>query len=193
MACQRIASAGLSDRITVLFSDYRDLRGQFDKLVSLEMIEAVGHQYYDVYFRKCSELLKPEGMMLLQAITIADQRYKAATQKVDFIQRYIFPGGCIPSVTAMNDSLTRTTDMRLFHLEDIGPHYVRTLRAWKENLFKNRDKIKKLGYSDEFFRMWEFYFCYCEGGFTERAISDVQMVLTKPLNRREPILCHVAA
>ncbi len=187
LACQRIASAGLSDRITVLFSDYRDLTGQYDKLVSLEMIEAVGHHYFDSYFGKCSGLLKAEGMMLLQAITIADQSYKGAKRSVDFIKRYIFPGSCIPSVTAMSESITRATDMRVFHLEDIGPHYVKTLRAWRDNLYKNRAQIQKLGYSHEFFRMWEFYFCYCEGGFTERVISDVQMLLTKPKNRREPI------
>jgi cyclopropane-fatty-acyl-phospholipid synthase len=193
LACQRIAAAGLSDRITVLFSDYRDLTGQYDKLVSLEMIEAVGHHYFDSYFGKCSGLLKVEGMMLLQAITIADQNYEAAKRSVDFIKRYIFPGSCIPSVTAMSESITRATDMRVFHLEDIGPHYVRTLRAWRDNLYKNRAKIHRLGYSDEFFRMWEFYFCYCEGGFTERVISDVQMLLTKPKNRREPIPCIQAA
>jgi cyclopropane-fatty-acyl-phospholipid synthase len=193
LACQRITAAGLKDRITVLFSDYRDLTGQYDKLVSLEMIEAVGHHYFDSYFGKCSELLKAEGMMLLQAITIADQSYEAAKRSVDFIKRYIFPGSCIPSVTAMSDSITRATDMRVFHLEDIGPHYVRTLRAWRDNLYKNRAQIQKLGYSDEFFRMWEFYFCYCEGGFMERVISDVQMLLTKPENRRDPIPCIQAA
>ena len=193
LACQRIAAAGLTDRITVLFSDYRDLTGQYDKLVSLEMIEAVGHHYFDSYFGKCSGLLKAEGMMLLQAITIADQSYEAAKRSVDFIKRYIFPGSCIPSVTAMSESITRATDMRVFHLEDIGPHYVRTLRAWCDNLYKNRAQIHRLGYSDEFFRMWEFYFCYCEGGFTERVISDVQMLLTKPKNRREPIPCIQAA
>ncbi|KPK22383.1 MAG: cyclopropane-fatty-acyl-phospholipid synthase [Nitrospira bacterium SG8_3] len=189
LARQRVAAAGMTDRISILFSDYRDLKGHYDKLVSLEMIEAVGHQYFDSYFGKCSELLKPEGMMLLQAITIADQRYETAKRSVDFIKRYIFPGSCIPSVTAMNESITRATDMRLFHLEDIGPHYVRTLRAWRDNLYNNREQIRKLGYSSAFFRMWEFYFCYCEGGFTERVISDVQMVLTKPENRRDPILC----
>lgn len=193
LARQRIDSAGLSDRITLLCSDYRDLTGQYDKLVSLEMIEAVGHQFYDSYFGTCSELLKPEGMMLLQAITIADQRYEAAKRTVDFIQRYIFPGGCIPSVTAMNDSITRATDMRLFHLEDIGPHYVTTLQAWRDNLYKNREQIHSLGYPTEFFRMWEFYFCYCEGGFMQRAISDVQMLLTKPDNRRDPIIGNLAA
>jgi len=189
LARQRVAAAGMTDRISILFSDYRDLKGHYDKLVSLEMIEAVGHQYFDSYFGKCSELLKPKGMMLLQAITIADQRYETAKRSVDFIKRYIFPGSCIPSVTAMNESITRATDMRLFHLEDIGPHYVRTLRAWRDNLYNNREQIRNLGYSSEFFRMWEFYFCYCEGGFTERVISDVQMVLTKPENRRDPILC----
>jgi cyclopropane-fatty-acyl-phospholipid synthase len=192
LACQRVAAAELSDRITLLFTDYRDLTGQYDKLVSLEMIEAVGHQYFDSYFGKCSELLKSEGMMLLQAITIADQRYEAAKRSVDFIQRYIFPGSCIPSVTAMSESITRATDLRMFHLEDIGPHYVKTLRAWRDNLYRNRAQIHGLGYSDEFFRMWEFYFCYCEGGFTERVISDVQMLLTKPANRRDPIPCSVA-
>jgi len=192
-ARQRIASAGLSDRITVLFTDYRDLTGQFDKLVSLEMIEAVGHHYFETFFERCSTLLKPEGMMLLQAITIADQQYDAARTSVDFIKRYIFPGSCIPSVTAMIGAITRATDMRLFHLEDIGSHYVRTLQAWRDNLHQHRDRIRALGYSDEFFRMWEFYFCYCEAGFTERAISDVQMLLTKPGSRLAPILGHPVA
>jgi len=191
LASQRVAAAGLSDRITLLFSDYRDLTGPYDKLVSLEMIEAVGYQYFDSFFGKCSELLKSEGMLLLQAISIADQRYETAKRSVDFIKRYIFPGSCIPSVTAMGDSITRATDMRVFHLEDIGPHYVRTLRAWRDNLYKNRAQIQKLGYSDEFFRMWEFYFCYCEGGFTERVISNVQMLLIKPENRRDSIPCNV--
>ena len=193
LAQKRIDSAGLNDQITILLSDYRDLTGKYDKLVSLEMIEAVGHHYYDAYFEKCSELLKSDGMMLLQAITISDQRYDSARRSVDFIQRYIFPRSCIPSVTAMSDSITRATDMRLFHLEDIGPYYVKTLQAWRNNLFTNKEQIHKLGYSDEFFRMWDFYFAYCEGGFTERVISDVQMLLTKPLNRRGPILFNSSA
>jgi cyclopropane-fatty-acyl-phospholipid synthase len=130
--------------------------------------------------------------MVLQAITIADQRYETARGSVDFIKRHIFPGSCIPSVTVMSESITRATDMRVFHLEDIGPHYVHTLRAWRDNLYQHRAQIQDLGYSEEFFRMWEFYFCYCEGGFTERVISDVQMVLTKPGNRRAPIPCRVA-
>ena len=183
-ACERIAFAGLNNRVTVLLEDYRDLTGEYDKVVSLEMIEAVGHQYYETYFKKCSDLLPPEGMMLLQAITIADQQYETAKHSVDFIQRHIFPGGCIPSVSIMTDSIARATDMRLFHLEDIGPHYVKTLRAWRNNLLNNRAMIQSLGYSEEFIRMWEFYFCYCEGGFAERAIGNVQMLLTKPENRR---------
>ncbi len=187
-ARQRIATAGLSDQVTVLFQDYRDLKGQYDKLVSIEMIEAVGHAFYDTYFKCCSDLLKPNGMMLLQAIIIADHLYEQAKRSVDFIQRYIFPGSCIPSITAINQSLARATDMRLFHLEDITLHYAETLHHWHERFFANLSRVRTLGYPEEFIRMWEFYLCYCEGGFRERVIGDVQMLLTKPLCRREPIL-----
>ena len=188
LAQERIEAAGVTGRVTLLLEDYRDLAGTYDKLVSIEMIEAVGHQFYDAYFRKCSELLKPEGMMLLQAITIADQRYEAARKSVDFIQRYIFPGSCIPSVTVMSGAIARVTDMRLTHLEDIGPHYATTLARWRASLFANLDQIQALGYPDDFIRMWEFYFCYCEAGFLERVIGDVQMLLVKPLARAEPIV-----
>jgi len=187
LAVERVKAAGLEGRITVLLADYRDLDGQYDKLVSIEMIEAVGHRFYDTFFAKCSSLLKPNGLMLLQAITIADQRYAQASKSVDFIQRYIFPGSCIPSVTAMTQSITRTTDLRLFDLQDIGPSYATTLRIWRENFFANLDKIKALGYSDAFIRMWDYYFCYCEGGFIERAIGDVHMVLAKPRNRLDTV------
>ncbi len=187
LAKARVKDAGLDDKVTLLLSDYRDLQGKFDKLVSIEMIEAVGHQYYDTYFAKCAALLNPEGMMLIQAITIADQRYEAARQSVDFIQRYIFPGSCIPSVTALLDSVTRASDLRLFNLEDIGPHYARTLAEWRHNFFHNIDQVRALGYPEEFIRMWEFYLCYCEGGFEERALGDVHMLLVKPGNRREVI------
>ena len=193
LARERIAAAGLTDRIELLLTDYRDLTGQYDKLVSIEMIEAVGHQYYDAYFRKCSELLKPEGTMLLQAITIADQRYEAAKQSVDFIQRYIFPGSCIPSVTAISDAVARVSDMRLFHLEDIGPHYATTLRLWRENFNANLDRVRALGYPETFIRMWAFYLCYCEAGFIERVIGDVQMLLVKPQARPEPIIAPLPA
>ncbi|MBA0901881.1 MAG: class I SAM-dependent methyltransferase [Candidatus Nitrotoga sp.] len=183
LARERIDAAGLADRITLLQEDYRDLRGQYDKLVSIEMIEAVGYRYYDAYFRQCGALLKPDGMMLLQAITIADQRYESARNAVDFIQRHIFPGSCIPSVTVITDAVTRVTDMRLVDLLDIGVHYATTLRCWRENLFANLEQVRALGYTEEFIRMWEFYFCYCEGGFIERVIGDAQMLFIKPLAR----------
>jgi cyclopropane-fatty-acyl-phospholipid synthase len=193
LAMERIRQAGLTDRVTVLLEDYRDLGGQYDKLVSIEMIEAVGHQFYDAYFGKCSALLKPDGLMLLQAITIADQRYDAARRSVDFIQRHIFPGSTIPSVTAMTASLTRASDLRLVHLEDIGPHYATTLRMWRENFLRNREATGALGYPESFQRMWEFYLCYCEGGFEERALGDVHMLLAKPQNRRAPLVPALAA
>ena len=188
LASERIAAAGVADRVTLLLEDYRELRGRYDKLVSIEMIEAVGHQYYDLFFSQCAKLLRHDGLMLLQAITIADQRYDAARRSVDFIQRHIFPGSTIPSVTAMLASTTRATDMRLVHLEDIGPHYAATLRAWRENLLANLDAVRALGYPEPFIRMWEFYLCYCEGGFAERALGDVQMLLARPGNRRPALL-----
>lgn len=184
LAKTRVEAAGLQDQITLLLEDYRLLTGQFDKLVSIEMIEAVGHQFYDTYFAKVSELLKPDGLALIQAITIVDQRFNSAIQSVDFIQRYIFPGSNIPSNTAMLTSITKVSDMRLFDLEDIGPYYATTLRMWRENFFANIAQVRKLGYSEEFIKMWEFYFCYCEGGFAERALGDVHLLLAKPDNRR---------
>ena len=187
LALERVRAAGVADRVEILLRDYRDLTGQFDKLVSIEMIEAVGHQYYDAYFRQCGALLKPDGMMLLQAITIADHRYEQAKRSVDFIQRYIFPGSCIPSIAAMTAAIARTSDMRLYHLEDIGPHYATTLKAWRENVHAHMARVEALGYSEAFLRMWDFYLCYCEGGFEERVIGDVHMLLVKPGNRRSPL------
>ncbi|MGB5397716.1 MAG: cyclopropane-fatty-acyl-phospholipid synthase family protein [Gammaproteobacteria bacterium] len=178
----------LEDRITVLKQDYRDLSGQYDKLISIEMIEAIGHQYMPAYFEKCASLLKPDGMMLLQAITIQDQLYKTALNDVDFIKKFIFPGGFLPSVTAMSAAICRHSDMKLFHLQDIGPHYARTLHDWHDRFFSRLDEIRALGYPDEFIRMWEYYFCYCEGGFIERAIGTVQILLTRPENRRLPVI-----
>jgi cyclopropane-fatty-acyl-phospholipid synthase len=183
LARERIDAAGLADRITLLRDDYRDLKGQYDKLVSIEMIEAVGYQYYDTYFRQCSDLLKPGGRMLLQAITIADQRYEGARKAVDFIQRYIFPGSCIPSVAVICDAIARVTDLRLVNLHDIGFDYATTLRLWRENMMANLAQVRALGYPDEFIRMWEFYFCYCEGGFAEGVLGDAQMLLAKPQAR----------
>lgn len=175
-----IAKAGLEQRITLLQSDYRDLESQYDKLVSIEMIEAVGHEFHDTYFSKCCELLKKDGLMLLQAITIADQHYERAKKTVDFIKRYIFPGGCLTSVTAMSDTLTRVTDMRIVDLEDIGPHYATTLRRWHERFSDSIDQVRGMGFSEEFIRMWQYYLCYCEGAFMERAIGNVQMLMMRP-------------
>ena len=177
LATQRVAAAGLADRVTVLFQDYRDLEGRYDKLVSLEMIEAVGHQYFDTFFARCGELLVPGGTMLLQAITIADRQYAAARDSVDFIKRHIFPGCCIPSVGAIAGSVARASDLRIVDLEDIGPHYATTLAAWRRNLFAQADAIRACGYPDTLLRMFDFYLSYCEGGFAERALADVQVVL----------------
>jgi cyclopropane-fatty-acyl-phospholipid synthase len=175
-----ITQAGLGDRITLLQSDYRDLEGEYDKLVSIEMIEAVGHEFHDTFFAKCCELLKKDGLMLLQAITIADQHYERAKRTVDFIKRYIFPGGCLTSVTAMSETLTRVTDMRVIGLDDIGPHYATTLRHWHERFCDRLDQVRAMGFSEEFVRMWHYYLCYCEGAFMERAIGNVQMLMMRP-------------
>ena len=179
-AREKIAAAGLADRITLLLDDYRDLTGRYDKLVSIEMIEAVGARYLDTYTAQCSRLLEPHGAMLLQAITIRDQLYAEALRSVDFIQRYVFPGSFIPSVTAIADSLSRCTDLKVFHLEDIGPHYATTLRHWRANFLARLPEVRQLGYPDAFVRLWEYYLCYCEGGFLERQLGDVQFLLTKP-------------
>ncbi len=188
LAVERIHRAGLSSRITILMLDYRDLPAlnqRFDKLVSIEMIEAVGHAYYETFFRNCCDLLEDDGQMLLQAITIEDHRYEQAKRSVDFIQRHMFPGSCIPSVAALCAAMAGATDFRLLDLEDIGRHYPPTLRGWRARLQANWARLNDLGYSDEFLRKWEFYLCYCEGGFLEGSISDVQMLLTKPRVRRK--------
>jgi cyclopropane-fatty-acyl-phospholipid synthase len=177
---KRVKEEGLADRIRVLLRDYRDLDGAYDKIVSVEMIEAVGYQYFDTYFAKCSGLLKPNGLMLLQSIVFPDQQYERYRRSVDFIQKYIFPGGCLPSVGEICLSIGRASDFRLSHLEDITHYYAETLVHWHQRFRANIDRIRQLGFNDEFIRTWEFYFCYCEGGFRERAIGDVQILLTKP-------------
>ena len=183
LARKRIQEAGLSERVRVIRSDYRDLTGVYDKLVSIEMIEAVGHHFYDGFFRVCSERIREEGMMALQAIILRDDRYQGQLKSPDFIKRYIFPGSCIPSIAAICNAVARSTDLRLHHLEDITSHYPRTLRAWRERFFKNIDRVRAMGYSERFIRMWEYYLCYCEGSFLERYIGDVQMIFTKPFCR----------
>ena len=182
-AVRRVKAAGLEDRVEIRMQDYRDIAGQFDRLISIEMIEAVGAQYLGLFFNRCSELLKPDGLMALQAITITDQGYRSAVKRVDFIKRYIFPGGFLPSVEAIMGAVRQRTDFRLLRMEDIGSHYVRTLRLWAEALRRNWDAAKGLGYSGEFLRMYEFYFRYCEAGFAERTIGDAQMLFAKPQAR----------
>ena len=179
-AKQKIKEAGLGKKIKVLLKDYRLLKGQYDKLVSIEMIEAVGYQFYDEYFKIIGQLLKIDGEALIQAITIKDQRYSKAIQSVDFIQKYIFPGSCIPSITAIQNSLTSSTDLVINDIRDIGHHYARTLADWRKRFLKNKQEIRKLGFDDKFLRMWLFYFAYCEGGFEEKVISDIHLHITKP-------------
>lgn len=177
---QKIKDLKLTHKITVLLSDYRHLKGQFSKLVSIEMLEAVGYQYYDTYFEVCAHLLKPDGIAFIQTITIADQRYEKAKHSVDFIQRYIFPGSCIPSITALQNSITQSSDLKIYQILDIGDHYARTLALWREAFFKKLSKVKALGFDDAFIRMWHFYLAYCEGGFKEKVISDIHLKLVKP-------------
>ena len=180
-ALERVRAAGLQDRITVLDRDYRDLEGQFDKLVSVEMIEAVGLNFLDEFFRVCSARLRPHGRMLLQGIVIADRFYDQARQSVDFIQKYVFPGGALPSLGAIQASVARATDLQLVGLQDIGQDYARTLREWRSRFLSQLQAVRRLGHPEEFIRMWEYYLAYCEGGFLERAITDVQAVFDKPL------------
>ena len=180
LACQRVADAGLQDRVQVLLSDYRDLRGQFDKLVSIEMIEAIGPQYLDTYFATLGRLLKPEGLGLVQAITIEDHRYEQAVRSVDFIKRHVFPGSFIPSIAAMLAAKTRSTDLALVHLEDFGPSYARTLHDWRLRFLANREAVRAQGFDERFLRMWNFYLAYCEGGFRERSIGVAHVLMAKP-------------
>ena len=188
LAVERVRAAGLEGRIDVRFQDYRDLDGRYDKLVSIEMVEAVGERFLDTYMRRCSELLEPHGLMLLQAITIQDQHYESALKSVDFIQKHVFPGSFIPSVGAFADRATRVTDMKIVHLEDIGPHYARTLREWRESFLARQSEVRALGFDERFARLWEYYLAYCEAGFEERALGDVQVLFAKPENRRAPFL-----
>lgn len=181
-ARRRVADAGLSDSVTVLHADYRDLSGRYDKLVSVEMLEAVGADYYGTFFAKCASLLEDDGLMALQTITIADARYEQHVRGVDFIKRYVFPGSNIPSITALLQAATRSSDLTLRRLEDIGPHYATTLAAWRENLSRNADALARLT-DERFRRIWNFYLCYCEAGFAEGYLGDAQMLLSRPRGR----------
>jgi cyclopropane-fatty-acyl-phospholipid synthase len=188
LARDRVRAAGLEDRVTLLLQDFRDLDGRYDRLVSIEMVEAIGARNLDAYFAKCSELLAPDGMALIQAITIEDHRYAQALRSVDFIQRYIFPGSFIPAISAMTESIARASDLKLYQLEDIGPSYAITLKHWRERFCARLDEVRALGYPERFIRMWLYYLSYCEGGFMERSIGDVQMLLLKPWSRRRQYL-----
>jgi len=182
---EKIKQFKLEKHIKIIFKDYRELTGKYDKLVSIEMIEAVGHKFYDSYFQKVSELLNQNGDALIQAITIRDQRYKRAIRSVDFIQKYIFPGSCIPSINAMQNAITGSGDMVIDDVRDIGNHYAKTLAAWREKFTLNKRSIIKLGFDEGFLRMWEFYFCYCQGGFLEKSISTIHLHITKPNYRNK--------
>lgn len=186
LAVERVNQEGLADRVTLLKEDYRLLEGQFDKLVTIEMIEAVGWQYYPTFFEKCASLLKDDGQMLMQAITIQDARFEMAKNSVDFIKRYIFPGSCIPSIQALNQAALENSDLRMVQQEDFAGHYARTLRAWWETFQENIEDIQALGYDETFQRMWQFYLCYCEGGFIERAIGVSHLHYAKPRCENEP-------
>jgi cyclopropane-fatty-acyl-phospholipid synthase len=180
LACQRVADAGLQERVTVLLSDYRDLQGDYDKLVSIEMVEAIGPQYLGTYFATLGRLLKPDGLALVQAITIEDHRYEQALRTVDFIKRHVFPGSFIPSIAAMLEAKSRNSDLALVHLEDFGPSYARTLQDWRLRFIDRRDEARAQGFDERFLRMWTFYLAYCEGGFRERSIGVAHLLLAKP-------------
>lgn len=171
---------GLGDRVTLLLRDYRELEGRFDKLVSVEMIEAVGHQFYGQFFAACSRLLKPTGRGVIQSITIPDERYEAARKCVDFIKKFIFPGSCIPSIGILRQAMSKSSDLQLAHLETFGTHYATTLNHWARNLYANRKRVLAQGYPRELLRLWDFYLAYCEGGFIERNIGLAQIEVRKP-------------
>jgi cyclopropane-fatty-acyl-phospholipid synthase len=182
-----IRRAGLEDRVTLLCEDYRALAGRFDKLVSIEMIEAVGPHYYETFFRKCRELLKPEGAALVQSIVIADERYEEHLRSVDFIRKYIFPGGGLPSVSALARAASAGGGLRIMQLEDIGWHYAETLRRWRERFHARHDDVRALGFDERFIRMWDYYLCYCEAVFEERQVNNVQMLFGGRECRFDPI------
>jgi cyclopropane-fatty-acyl-phospholipid synthase len=179
LAVARVQWAGLEHRVTVLLEDYRNLTGSYDKLVSIEMIEAVGWRYFDTYFRRCSQLLKAGGSMLLQAITIDHSAYEVEKDGRSFMKDLIFPGGCLPSLTVIGRCVARSGDLRTLDVEDITPHYVRTLRCWRERFEAATGELEALGYDRRFRRLWRMYLCYSEAGFSERRIQDVQVLIGK--------------
>ncbi|MGI9334294.1 MAG: class I SAM-dependent methyltransferase, partial [Gammaproteobacteria bacterium] len=188
LAVERIRKAHVEDRVRVLLRDYRDLEGRYDKLVSIEMIEAVGHAFLPTYFAACARLLHEDGAMLLQGITMPDRRYARYLKASDFIQAYVFPGSCCPALSAMLDAAREHTDLRLVHLEDIGLHYAQTLRAWRTRFDAREAEVRALGYPERFVRLWRYYLAYCEAGFAERYTGTVQLLLERPGRRAAPLL-----
>jgi len=183
LASQRVAEAGMQGHVTLLLEDYRDLEGQYDKLVSIEMVEAIGAPYLDVYFGKLGSLLKPDGLALVQAITIEDHRYAQALKSIDFIKRHVFPGSFIPSISALVAAKARASDLGLIALEDFGSSYALTLKAWRERFMANLPQVRAQGFDERFVRLWEFYLAYCEGGFRERSIGVAHLLLARPGHR----------
>ncbi|HIE5354633.1 TPA: class I SAM-dependent methyltransferase [Stenotrophomonas maltophilia] len=183
LATARVRAAGLEDRITLLMKDYRDLDGQYDKLVSIEMIEAIGAQYLDTYMATLQRLLKPDGLALLQAITIEDHRYEQARRSVDYIKRHVFPGSFIPSINAIMAAKTRASDLQLLAQQDFGHSYALTLRAWRQRFLAQLPAVHAQGFDARFCRLWEFYLAYCEGGFLERSIGVSHLLLARPGHR----------
>jgi len=192
LANERIARAGLGARIEILLEDYRNLSGRYDKLVSIEMVEAVGNEFLPGYFEKCARLLEDDGAMLLQAITMPDKRYRQYLKSSDFIRRYIFPGSCVPSLGALVHAMGEKSDLKAVHVEDIGPHYATTLRHWRKRFNERLEDVRALGYPERFIRMWNYYLCYCEAGFEERYLGDLQMLLHKPGCRAPALLPPLA-
>lgn len=182
LATERVAAAGLSDRVNVILEDYRKMNGQFDRIVSIEMLEAVGAQYYDIYFRQVQQLLKRDGVVALQVITCPDSRFEELRKGVDWIQKHIFPGSLLPSVAALNRAINNTGDLTLVDMKDLGQDYARTLATWRDNFNREKEKIEKLGFDMPFQRKWNYYLSYCEAAFAMRNINVMQMVYSRPNN-----------
>lgn len=192
-ANRRIDAAGLSDRVQILLRDYRDLQGKFDKLVSIEMIEAVGHRFLGEFFERCSRLLSDRGSLLIQGILMSEQDHAQYLGSVDFIQKYVFPGGCLPAVRTIAGAVADRSDLRWIHYEDFGSHYARTLREWRNRFLENLDRVRSLGYPERFIRLWMYYLGYCEAAFEERYIGVAQILFDKPGCRRDPLESGLAA
>lgn len=179
---ERVAAAGLSDQVEIIIKDYRNIEGQFDKIVSVEMLEAVGHNYLETYFAKCAEVLKPNGIFAFQVITSPDSRYESLRRGVDWIQKHIFPGSLLPSVAVINKAINNTSDLTLVDLKDLGLDYARTLKMWFIEFNHKLNEVKALGFDERFIRKWNYYLNYCEAAFEMRNINVMQMVYTRPNN-----------